>query len=76
MLDADFPMGPFREASVDVVKLARRVKKMNETLYGRCNVGKILHLQRRLGAEFLALAGYVTRRVPQCHVHNPWPPIL
>ena len=57
LLDTGYPMRGFRKDSASVVKLARRLKKMNTTLFGRYNVGKVLHLSRRLNAEFLALAG-------------------
>lgn len=38
---------------------SRRVKKMNQLIYGRNNVGKILHLLRRLGTEMFAMRGCV-----------------
>lgn len=57
VLDTDFPMGPFRKDSANVVRHARRLKKMNDTLYGRSDVGKVLHLPRRFQAESMALAG-------------------
>lgn len=31
---------------------------MNESLYGRSNIGKVVHLMRRLGTELMLLAGY------------------
>ena len=58
LLDTDFPTGPFRKNSANVVKHARRLKKMNDTLYGWSDVGKVLHLPRRFQAESMALAGW------------------
>eukprot|EP00892_Ulva_mutabilis_P007749 jgi/Ulvmu1/5346/UM022_0140.1 len=57
VVDTDFPPGLFRKGSADVIKLTRRRQKANQCMYGRNDVGKTLHLDRRSGAERMTLAG-------------------
>ena len=43
---------------------------MNESLYGRSNIGKVVHLMRRLGTELMLLAGYDSSTV-FVRIYNP-----
>lgn len=67
VLDTGIPIGPFKASSAKLSTLSTRLQGYHSLVYGRDNVKKVLHLQRRMMAEALHSTGWDT---DQCACHE------